>query len=101
VAGVGIANLHGRFGERRRLARTVALRALDQTLAAARAARAFREDSFAALADNMQAVLDLRTSAVIPELLDQLAEDDPERLKISAGINELVEEMITMPAARD
>jgi hypothetical protein len=43
----------------------------------------------------MHAVLDRRISAVMPELLDQLAEDDPERLKISAAINELVKEMIT------
>jgi hypothetical protein len=49
----------------------------DQTQAAARAARASHEDSFAALTDYMHAVLDLRTSAVMPGVLDQLVEDDP------------------------
>jgi AcrR family transcriptional regulator len=95
AAGVGIGTLYRRFGDRRSLARAVALAALEQTHAAAQSALASQEDPFAALAAYMHAVLDLRTSAVMPELLDQLAEDDPQRLKISAAINELVEEMIT------
>ena len=95
AAGVGIGTLYRRFGDRRSLARAVALGALEQTYAAAQSALASQEDPFSALAAYMHAVLDLRTSAVMPELLDQLAEDDPQRLKISAAINELVEEMIT------
>jgi len=95
AAGVGIGTLYRRFGDRRGLARAVALAALEQTHAAAQFALASQEDPFAALAAYMHAVLDLRTSAVMPELLDQLAEDDPQRLRISAAINELVDEMIT------
>jgi AcrR family transcriptional regulator len=94
AAGVGIATLYRRFGDRRGLARAVALAALEQTHAAARSARESHEDPQAALAAYMHAVLDLRTSAVMPELLDQLAEDDPQRLEISATINSIIEELI-------
>jgi AcrR family transcriptional regulator len=94
AAGVGIGTLYRRFGDRRGLARAVALAALEQTHAAAQSARTSLEDPLAALAAYMHAVLDLRTSAVMPELLGQLSEDDPERLKISAAIIEAVEEMI-------
>jgi AcrR family transcriptional regulator len=92
--GVGIGTLYRRFGDRRGLGRAVALAALEQTYAAAQSAGASQQDPFAALAAYMHAVLDLRTSAVMPELLNQLAEDDPDRLKISAAIIEAVEEMI-------
>jgi AcrR family transcriptional regulator len=94
AAGVGIATLYRRFGDRRGLARAVALASLEQTHAAARSARISHEDPFAALAVYMHAVLDLRTSAVMPELLDQLAEDDPQRLELSAAINSIIEELI-------
>jgi AcrR family transcriptional regulator len=100
AAGVGIGTLYRRFGDRRGLARAVALAALEQTHAAAQFALASQEDPFAALAAYMHAVLDLRTSAVMPELLDQLAEDDPQRLRISAAINELVEDMINQARRR-
>jgi AcrR family transcriptional regulator len=93
-AGVGIATLYRRFGNRRGLARAVALAALEQTHAAAKWAHASNEDPFDALAAYMHAVLDLRTSAVMPELLDQLAVDDPQRLEISAAINSILEELI-------
>jgi AcrR family transcriptional regulator len=95
AANVGIATLYRRFGDRRGLARAVALLALDQTYAAARSALASYEAPFAALAAYMHAVLDLRTSAVMPELLGQLAEDDPQRLEISAAINNIIEELIS------
>jgi AcrR family transcriptional regulator len=94
AARVGIATLYRRFGDRRGLARAVALAALEQTHAAARSARDSYEDPLAALAAYMHAVLDLRTSAVMPELLDQLAEDDLQRLEISAAINSIIEELI-------
>ena len=94
AANVGIATLYRRFGDRRGLARAVALLALEQTYAAAKSARASDETSFAALAAYMHAVLDLRTSAVMPELLSQLADDDPQRLEISAAINKIIEELI-------
>jgi AcrR family transcriptional regulator len=100
AAGVGIATLYRRFGDRRGLARAVALQALEQTYLAANAAHASEEDASAALASYMHAVLDLRTSAVMPELLNLLADDDPERLKISAAINELVEDMINQARRR-
>ena len=100
AAGVGIATLYRRFGDRRGLARAVALQALEQTYAAANAAHTSEENPSEALASYMHAVLDLRTSAVMPELLNQLADDDPERLKISAAINELVEDMINQARRR-
>lgn len=93
AAGVGIGTLYRRFGDRRGLARAVALAALEQTYAATQSARS-QEDPFAAFGAYLHAVLDLRTSAVMPELLRQLAEDDPERLKISAAIIEAVQQMI-------
>lgn len=95
AAGVGIATLYRRFGDRWGLARAVALAALEQTQAAARSARnSHPQDPLAALTAYMHAVLDLRTSAVMPELLDQLAEDDPQRLEISSVINSIIEELI-------
>jgi AcrR family transcriptional regulator len=94
AARVGIATLYRRFSDRRGLARAVALAALEQTHAAARSARGSHEDPLAALAAYMHAVLDLRTSAVMPELLDQLTEDDLQRLEISAAINSIIEELI-------
>jgi AcrR family transcriptional regulator len=94
AAGVGIATLYRRFGDRWGLARAVALAALEQTQAAARSARNSHQDPLAALTAYMHAVLDLRTSAVMPELLDQLAEDDPQRLEISSAINSIIEELI-------
>jgi AcrR family transcriptional regulator len=80
-AGVGIATLYRRFGDREGLLRAVVVAALEDSRAAAEAAlQAAGEgmDGLAALAAYMHAVLDLRVSAVVPLALDRLDLEDPE-----------------------
>ncbi|MGN6721032.1 MAG: TetR/AcrR family transcriptional regulator [Marmoricola sp.] len=76
-AGVGIATLYRRFPDRRSLMQAVVLNALTLTAEAAERANDLA-DPLAALASYVHAVIDLRTSAVIPTLLDQLDLDEPD-----------------------
>jgi AcrR family transcriptional regulator len=78
-AGVGIATLYRRFPDRAALLRGVVLDALEQTRAAAeRAAEQHDDDAFEALAAYLRAALELRVSAVIPQVLDVLDLEEPE-----------------------
>jgi AcrR family transcriptional regulator len=79
-AGVGIATLYRRFGDRAGLLRAVVIAALEDSRAAAEAALASTgegADGLGALAEYMHAVLDLRVSAVVPLALDRLDLEDP------------------------
>ncbi len=77
-AGVGIATLYRRFPDRTALLRGVVLDALEQTRAAAQRAAEENDDAFEALADYLRAALELRVSAVIPQVLDVLDLEEPE-----------------------
>ena len=77
-AGVGIATLYRRFGDRETLLRAVVHAALVATGDAAERAARDHADPFDALAGYVHAVLDLRTSAVIPALLDRLDLTEPQ-----------------------
>jgi AcrR family transcriptional regulator len=78
VAGVGIGTLYRRFGDRAGLLKAVALDALAQTRSAAEQALADHEVGFDALAAYMRAALELRTAAVIPQVMDLLDMNDPD-----------------------
>src|SRR4051794_25897874 len=71
-AGVGIATLYRRFPDRTALLRGVVIDALEQTRAVAERAAEEHDDPFEALAAYLRAALDLRVSAVIPQVLDVL-----------------------------
>ena len=77
-AGVGIATLYRRFPDRTALLRGVVLDALDRTRTAAERAAEEHDDAFEALAAYLRAALELRVSAVIPQVLDVLDLDEPE-----------------------
>ena len=77
-AGVGIATLYRRFPDRTALLRGVVLDALDRTRAVAEQAAEEHEDAFEALAAYLRAALELRVSAVIPQVLDVLDLEEPE-----------------------
>jgi AcrR family transcriptional regulator len=77
-AGVGIGTLYRRFADRTTLKHAVVLAALNATAEAGEQAQREEADPLDALAAYLHAVLDLRTSAVIPTLLDALDLDDPE-----------------------
>ncbi|HLY33382.1 MAG TPA: helix-turn-helix domain-containing protein [Jatrophihabitantaceae bacterium] len=77
-AGVGIGTLYRRFPDRRSLMRAVVLEALTRTKDTAERVLAEEPTGFAALVHYMHAVLDVRISAVIPVLLDQIDMDDAE-----------------------
>jgi AcrR family transcriptional regulator len=77
-AGVGIATLYRRFPDRTALLRGVVLDALEQTRAAAESAAEEHDDAFEALAAYLRSALELRISAVIPQVLDVLDLDEPE-----------------------
>src|SRR3954463_15994699 len=76
-SGLGIATLYRRFGDRDALMRAVVQTALEASAEAAERARAEHAHPFDALADYVHAVLDLRTAAVIPALLERLDLDEP------------------------
>jgi AcrR family transcriptional regulator len=91
-AGVGIATLYRRFPDREALLRAVVLDALDRTrLAAERAAEL--DDPFEALATYLRIALELRVSAVMPQVLDVLDLDDPEiaRARDASAVERLVD----------
>ena len=71
-AGVGIATLYRRFPDRTALLRGVVIDALQQTRVAAERAAEENDDAFEALAAYLRAALELRVSAVIPQVLDAL-----------------------------
>jgi AcrR family transcriptional regulator len=76
-AGVGIATLYRRFGDRQALMHAVVRAALVASADAADRARREHADPFDALAAYVHALLDLRTSAVISALLDRLDLAEP------------------------
>jgi AcrR family transcriptional regulator len=76
-AGVGIATLYRRFPDRAALLRAVVIDALTQTRQAALRALEENDEPFEALAAYLRAALDLRVSAVIPQVLDVLDLDEP------------------------
>jgi AcrR family transcriptional regulator len=77
-AGVGIATLYRRFPDRTALLRGVVIDALEQTRAVAERAADEHDDAFEALAAYLRAALELRVSAVIPQVLDALDLEEPE-----------------------
>ena len=77
-AGVGIGTLYRRFPDRTALLRGVVVDALEQTRAAAERAAEEHDDPFDALAAYLRAALDLRVSAVVPQVLDVLDLEEPE-----------------------
>ena len=77
-AGVGIGTLYRRFPDRPALLRGVVVDALEQTRAAAERAAEENDDPFEALAAYLRAALELRVSAVVPQVLDVLDLDEPE-----------------------
>ena len=77
AAGVGIATLYRRFPTRDALLRAVVLDALTRTRAAAEHAASV-EGPFDALATYLRVALELRVSAVMPQVLDLIDPDDTE-----------------------
>ena len=77
-AGVGIATLYRRFPDRTALLRGVVIDALERTRAVAEQAAEEHDDPFEALAAYLRAALDLRVSAVIPQVIDVLDLEEPE-----------------------
>jgi len=97
-AGVGIATLYRRFGDREGLLRAVVLQALEDSQAATEAALAATSeegvDGLDALASCMHAILDLRVSAVVPLALDRLDLDESDMLQVREGGAEAMERLI-------
>jgi AcrR family transcriptional regulator len=97
-AGVGIATLYRRFGDRQALLRAVVLHALeDSRVAAETALESATQDStdgLEALGQYMHAVLDLRVSVVVPLALDRLDLDDPELTPVREASAAAVERLI-------
>ena len=96
-AGVGIATLYRRFGDRVGLLRAVVLEALEDSRAAAEQALASTgadADGLQALAAYMHAALDLRVSAVVPLALDRLDLDDPEIMPVREASAAAMERLI-------
>jgi AcrR family transcriptional regulator len=85
-AGVGVATLYRRFANRTELARAVVLSALTDTIAASEVAHEEHADPADAFSAYVYAVLELRTSALIPALLD-IVLDEPE---IAAALTQSV-----------
>jgi AcrR family transcriptional regulator len=97
-AGVGIATLYRRFPDRDSLLRAVVIDALNRTQQAAELA-AEVEEPFEALATYLRAALELRVSAVMPQVLGVLDLDDPEVSAARDGSARAVEALVD--AARD
>jgi AcrR family transcriptional regulator len=92
-AGVGIATLYRRFPDRQSLLRAVVVDALQRTQRAAELA-AEVEEPFEALATYLRAALELRVSAVMPQVLGVLDLDDPEVSAARAGSGRAVEALV-------
>ncbi len=97
-AGVGIATLYRRFPDRDSLLRAVVVDALTRTQQAAERAAEI-EEPFDALATYLRAALELRVSAVMPQVLDVLDLDDAEVAAARDGSARAVEALVD--AARD
>jgi AcrR family transcriptional regulator len=93
-AGVGIATLYRRFTDRGTLMHAVVLQALTGTIEAVRQARRDHPDPLDALAAYVHAVLDLRTSVVIPTLLVALDLDEPQLEAARTTSARLVDELL-------
>jgi len=83
-AGVGIATLYRRFPDREALLRAVVVDALARTRDAAERA-AEMDDPFEALGTYLRLALELRVSAVMPQVLDLVDPDDAEVSEIRDG----------------
>src|SRR4051794_29853023 len=77
-AGGGIGTLYRRFPDRSALLRAVVLDALAQTQRAAGRAAEENDAPFEVLAAYLRAALDLRVSAVVPQVLGMLDFNEPE-----------------------
>jgi len=96
-AGVGIATLYRRFGDREGLLRAAVIAALRDSWAAAETALASADegaDGLAALARFMHDVLDLRVSALVPLALDRLDLEDPEIMPVREASAAAMERLI-------
>jgi AcrR family transcriptional regulator len=93
-AGVGIGTVYRRFTDRRTLLRAVAVDALSRSRAIAENALAAAPTGFAALAAYLHATLDLRVSAVMPLLLDQVDLDDPDLAPVREASAGAVERLV-------
>lgn len=93
-AELGIATLYRRFTDRGALMHAVVLHALTGTIDAVRRARQDHPDPLDALAAYVHAVVDLRTSAVIPTLLVALDLDEPQLRAARTTSARLVEELL-------
>jgi AcrR family transcriptional regulator len=92
-AGVGIATLYRRFPDREALLRAVVLDALRRTRAAAEEARA-SDDHFEALATYLRRALELRVSAVMPQVLNLLDPEDAELAEARDATAEAVSALV-------
>src|SRR6266568_998628 len=92
-AGTGIATLYRRFPDRQALMRAVVMDALQQTADEALAA-AEESDPFAGLVRYMHRVLDLRTGAVIPALMDQISLEDAEMTQARTAGTQPLQDML-------
>jgi AcrR family transcriptional regulator len=93
-AEVGIATLYRRFTDRGTLMHAVVLNALTGTIEAVQRARHEHPDPLDALAAYVHAVLDLRTSAVIPTLMVALDLDEPQLKAARTTSARLIEELL-------
>jgi AcrR family transcriptional regulator len=95
-AGVGIATLYRRFPDRTALLKAVVMDALTRTRVAAEDAARDNADPFDALAMYLRSALELRVSAVIPQVLDALDLTEPElaaaREECARAIERLVDD---------
>ncbi len=85
VAGVGIATLYRRFGDRGGLLKAVVLDALTRSRLAAEEANAEYANGFDALAAYLRALLEIQVSALIPLVLDRIDPHDEEFAAARAG----------------
>ena len=93
-AGVGIATLYRRFGDRDALIKAVLLDALEQSRASAeRALESQDGDGLDGVATYLREMLDVRVSAMIPLALDRLDDPDLEiaRDASAAAVEQLVD----------
>lgn len=93
-ADVGIATLYRHFADRGTLMHAVVLHALTSTIEAVRQARREHEDPLDALAAYIHAVIDLRTSAVIPALMGAIDMDEPQIKEARTTSARLIEELL-------
>ncbi|NUP48823.1 MAG: TetR/AcrR family transcriptional regulator [Catenulispora sp.] len=93
-ADVGIATLYRHFADRGTLMHTVVLHALTSTIEAVEQARRDHPEPFDALAAYIHAVLEIRTSAVIPALLGALDLEEPRLKAARTKSAQLVEDLL-------